>query len=341
MRSRVAQICGRIGGDPAIALLLAWCEQPDPAVRAQVLRALIRCGYRATAEERRRMQHLAQAEVGASGWLLAALVDCGADCGSLLPRAQDAELAAARDRVLSLLSLLADTRAIARARLALASDSAEQRAYALEVIDTQLPHELKLLVLPLLSDLPPPQKLQRLSAHAPQQALGRSARLAELIAMDDEQLSVWTRACAIHAAGELRIVELATVVVAAQDTSQPLLRETAAWAAARLQPAQLPINGAAKTLHRGAKPMLSQIEKLLILKTVGIFLETPDDVLADVAGLLYEIEVPAGTAIFEKGDTGTSMYIIVDGEVRVHDGIHTLNHLHARDVFGEMALLDP
>jgi CRP/FNR family transcriptional regulator, cyclic AMP receptor protein len=85
----------------------------------------------------------------------------------------------------------------------------------------------------------------------------------------------------------------------------------------------------------------SVIEKLLILKTVGIFLETPDDGLADVAGLLNETDAPAGTTIFHKGDTGTSMYIIVEGEVRVHDGFHTLNHLYARDVFGEMALLDP
>jgi CRP/FNR family cyclic AMP-dependent transcriptional regulator len=80
---------------------------------------------------------------------------------------------------------------------------------------------------------------------------------------------------------------------------------------------------------------------MLILKTVGIFLETPDDVLAEVAALLDETDAPAGATIIQKGDTGTSMYIIVDGEVRVHDDTHTLNHLHARDVFGEMALLDP
>jgi CRP-like cAMP-binding protein len=35
------------------------------------------------------------------------------------------------------------------------------------------------------------------------------------------------------------------------------------------------------------------------------------------------------------------MYLIVEGEVRVHDGDYTLNHLHSRDGFGEMALLDP
>ena len=85
--------------------------------------------------------------------------------------------------------------------------------------------------------------------------------------------------------------------------------------------------------------MLSRIEKTLILKTVGIFVETPDDMLSEVAALLDETDAPAGTSILHKGDAGTSMYIIVDGEVRVHDGDHTLNHLGARDVFGEMALL--
>ena len=88
-------------------------------------------------------------------WLLAALVDCGEDCGSLLPRALDDEIAATRERILSLLSLIADPQAIDRARLALASASAEQRAYALEVIDTQVAQELKTLVLPLIGDLPP------------------------------------------------------------------------------------------------------------------------------------------------------------------------------------------
>ena len=35
------------------------------------------------------------------------------------------------------------------------------------------------------------------------------------------------------------------------------------------------------------------------------------------------------------------MYIIVSGRVRVHDGERTINELGEREVFGEMALLDP
>ena len=70
------------------------------------------------------------------------------------------------------------------------------------------------------------------------------------------------------------------------------------------------------------------------------FGETPDETLAEVALLLEEMSIGAGQTLFEKGDLGDCLYIIVDGEVRVHDGERTLNHLHAGDIFGEMAILD-
>jgi CRP/FNR family transcriptional regulator, cyclic AMP receptor protein len=86
--------------------------------------------------------------------------------------------------------------------------------------------------------------------------------------------------------------------------------------------------------------MLSMKEKILILKSVSIFSETPDESLAEVIDILEEVQVPAGARIFAKGDLGTCMYIIVDGRVRVHDGERTLNFLERRQVFGEMAALD-
>jgi len=92
--------------------------------------------------------------------------------------------------------------------------------------------------------------------------------------------------------------------------------------------------------QRASHSMLSTIEKVIILSTVDLFTVTPEDVLAEVADLLVEMHVPLGTPIFAKDDPGDSMYIIVSGEVRVHDGNHTLNHLGERMIFGEMALLD-
>lgn len=87
--------------------------------------------------------------------------------------------------------------------------------------------------------------------------------------------------------------------------------------------------------------MYSTIEKVIILKTVNMFNQTPDDVLADVADLLEEMDIAENETVFRKGEPGDSMYVIVDGKVRVHDGDRLINYLGERDVFGEMALLDP
>ncbi len=83
------------------------------------------------------------------------------------------------------------------------------------------------------------------------------------------------------------------------------------------------------------------IEKVLILKTVKMLAETPEEILAELAGILTEITVSQGEVIFEKGEIGQSMYIIIDGKVRVHDGDHTIVTLEKRDFFGELAVLDP
>jgi HEAT repeat protein len=94
-------------------------------------------------------------------------------------------------------------------------------------------------------------------------------------------------------------------------------------------------------VRKGDAAMLSTVEKVLVLKTVSMFSQTPDHVLADVADLLEEVDVTENETIFKQGDPGDSLYVILDGKVRVHDGERLLNYLGERDVFGEMALLDP
>jgi CRP-like cAMP-binding protein len=110
-----------------------------------------------------------------------------------------------------------------------------------------------------------------------------------------------------------------------------LICDTARWALAQFSTEE----------QEGKNIMLSTIEKVLILKTVNMFSQTPDDVLADVANLLEEMDISENETIFKKGDPGDSMYIIVDGKVRVHTEERLLNYLGESDVFGEMALLDP
>ena len=82
------------------------------------------------------------------------------------------------------------------------------------------------------------------------------------------------------------------------------------------------------------------IEKVLILKSLSIFAETPENILAEVAPLMNEIELGSDSLIFNEGEAGDSMYIIFEGEVKIHKGRTTLAVLKKKDFFGELSLLD-
>jgi CRP-like cAMP-binding protein len=87
--------------------------------------------------------------------------------------------------------------------------------------------------------------------------------------------------------------------------------------------------------------MLLTIEKVIILKSVSIFSDISERGLIEVASALEEIQAERDQKIFEKGDSGNSLYIVVEGRVRVHDGDKTIALLGAGEVFGELAALDP
>lgn len=81
-------------------------------------------------------------------------------------------------------------------------------------------------------------------------------------------------------------------------------------------------------------------EKVLLLKSLSIFNETPETILTELAPLMQEEEVEQGALIFEEGEPGDCMYIIFTGEIRIHKGKTTLAILEEREVFGELSLLD-
>ena len=83
------------------------------------------------------------------------------------------------------------------------------------------------------------------------------------------------------------------------------------------------------------------MDRISVLRSVSIFAGTPDELLAAVSAVLDELRFPAGARILSKGDLGDCLYIIAEGQVRVHDGERTLTTLHRGEVFGEMAALDP
>ncbi|HEX3167963.1 MAG TPA: cyclic nucleotide-binding domain-containing protein [Chitinophagaceae bacterium] len=82
------------------------------------------------------------------------------------------------------------------------------------------------------------------------------------------------------------------------------------------------------------------IEKVLLLKSLNLFKDTPENILADLAPLMKEMQYEQGIEIFKEGETGDCMYIIQQGNIRIHKGNTTLAILKEKEVFGELSLLD-
>ena len=86
--------------------------------------------------------------------------------------------------------------------------------------------------------------------------------------------------------------------------------------------------------------MYSTLEKTIFMKSVDLFRDISGEEVSHVAQIAEEIEYDSEQTIFKEGDVGDSMFIIVDGAVRIHKGDKELAVLSKGKFVGEMALLD-
>lgn len=87
--------------------------------------------------------------------------------------------------------------------------------------------------------------------------------------------------------------------------------------------------------------MTNAQEKKRVLQNTNIFKTVPDDILDHIIEVMDTVTFSPNQVIFNKGDMGTTMYIVIDGLVRIHDGDLIFRFAKSGDVFGEMAALDP
>ena len=66
----------------------------------------------------------------------------------------------------------------------------------------------------------------------------------------------------------------------------------------------------------------------------------PPSELTHLADITQEVVYTAKDTIIRQGEHGDSMFLIAEGEVRIHLGDTDLAVLKAKDYFGEMSILD-
>jgi HEAT repeat protein len=328
LRLRIAHLTRRLSAFHHREALWHVYESGAGQVRQVALEALESLRYHVEEGGAEKLLSCVEAEVRESAWKLGILRDIeGSTALHSLAQSLREEVAQARARVFLLLAFLYDLETVVSARDNLESASREKRAYAAEILEVTLSQELKELALPLLDYGSAEDCLSRLGRRFPQTARKPSESVTEILRASGGDVRNWTRACAIYGATSLETNGFSTELARLAGDPSPLVAETARWAASGSE-------------SNGSKPMLT-IEKVLLLKGVSMFSATSEDTLADVASVLEEMELRPGELVFSKGDPGQSMYIVVSGRVRVFDGGKTINFLGEREIFGELALLDP
>ncbi len=173
-------------------------------------------------------------------------------------------------------------------------------------------------------------------------ALSPEVRTADATALDRTLLLRLTQNAIGHIIDEQLDVSKGIIRILCQRIRNTIAAKSAAAQKSPAPPvaaevAPVPADGAAP--DAGEDRELTDIEKILILKSVSIFSKLDDAILKDIAGISKEQRLLPNEVLFRTGDSGTSMFVIVHGEVKVHDGDHVIARLGDRKFMGELAAL--
>ena len=86
--------------------------------------------------------------------------------------------------------------------------------------------------------------------------------------------------------------------------------------------------------------MLTTIEKVLFLQEIDIFKFSHTEDLAHIAAITEEIIVENNKHLYKEGEIPDSMYMVIDGKVRLDREGKVVMIANHKDVFGTWALFD-
>lgn len=90
-----------------------------------------------------------------------------------------------------------------------------------------------------------------------------------------------------------------------------------------------------------ARSYYDVLQRLLSLRSSTPFRNVDEDILLAIAEAADEVTFTAQQIIVARGDVGTSMFILLEGQVRVHNGDEDLATIQAPNIFGELSAIAP
>ena len=86
--------------------------------------------------------------------------------------------------------------------------------------------------------------------------------------------------------------------------------------------------------------MLTVIEKVIFLQAVDVFSEVPTEQLAILGAIAEETTIEKGEKLYSSEEPSDSMYLVLEGKVRLHRGNTDVLIAQSKEAFGTWALFD-
>jgi hypothetical protein len=333
---RLATVCARLGTPESREVLVNLAQQTHLTRRAAALHALSACA--AVQNDAPLFQHLMQKEMRLAQQLLHGMLGANVELRSCLKY----ELTKVQQRLFGLLLQLYDRQPILDAQRSLSRVGQDRQANALEILDNLIPRPLYQGLQALVDVGRLTKKVQVFDGLLG--PISPESIVETILEHGDEVFSPWTISVALR-----QWQPTPATIPMLQDfleATNPLVRESAEDVL-ELLPARYPaVYEHWCTLFPATgtpQPVItrvSTIDRLLLLKHTTLFAETVENVLSSIIPIMKEVTYHEGQQIFAKGDLGTSLFIVYEGEVGIFNENHLLATFHSGDFFGELALLD-
>jgi HEAT repeat protein/ATP/ADP translocase len=226
------------------------------------------------------------------------------------------QASASEGRLIKTVGLFGDMNTMELVRKSMNGANIENRAAALEALDTIGDKKLAGSIVALLEEEPEPSD--------------PSDALALLLKSPDR----WLRTLAVRSTAELGLREFIPLIHQLKTGSDVLLREAALGALSQF--------GEEKPMD--TLKTVSILERILLLRDVPIFADLSPEDLELVANLAREEWYPENTVIIQQGEEGNVMFVIVEGTldvVRTANGAEqVLAQRGPGDFVGEMAVIE-
>jgi AAA family ATP:ADP antiporter len=323
---KIIQVMGRIGGNRAKELLWNKIDFPDRVVVSHILLALGDAGFKAGVSQITRIKYAIEADIADVSWNLNAVEEIGdGDDVRELKNALRVEIQNDTEHLYKLMAMLYDTRSIQLVKENIESGTAEGATYAVELLDIFLSEQLKQRVIPVLDDLTDAEKISRLEVLYPRFKLDNKLVLKFLINRDFTQSNRWTKACALHRIGSLRLREFELDLIAQLFNPDRLIREVAAWALFQIDQNLYHTNVKRlgvdlkitldKVILSGAHSELMEFEKIKFYHSLEELSDIPGITLSYLADISEEISLKSDEVLRLDQSLNDYFYITYSGSV--------------------------